>query len=117
MQRKTKSFPGSVIVFDKGALCGLPRKTFRHQCFSVVAQATPKIRPRPAHDRTTEASARVNDRFPGSILVFDKRAVCKFTSLPTKAFPPKQGCGCASNAQDLLLTSKRAIFKQKNSKE
>ena len=28
----------------------------RHQCFSVVVQASPKIRPRPAHDRTTEAS-------------------------------------------------------------
>ena len=25
-----------------------------------------------------------------SVLVFDKGALCKFTSLPTKAFPPKQ---------------------------
>ena len=42
----------------------LPTETSggRHQCLSVVAQATPRIWPRPAHDRTAEASARVNER-------------------------------------------------------
>ena len=59
MQRMTKSFPCfRQRCFMQLAWESLPTETSkgRHQCFSVVVQASPKTRPRPAHDRTTEAS-------------------------------------------------------------
>ena len=49
-----------ILVFAEGDLCrfaweSLPTEAClcRHQCFSVVAQATAKIRPRPAQEKTS----------------------------------------------------------------